>query len=189
MMRDAAVRALVGSMCLWASAAAAFSSGAPVCEFTTQQMTTSMGATTLTSPGGWSLSTSGLSYGPNQTVTLTLSNTNASQSFKGLLLWAKSASGAFVGSFAAPTGYTTMSGCAPATLTHTSNASKAQRTFTWTAPGPGAGAVTFRAFVVVSSRTTWVELTPLTLAEGSSGTGGGSSGTGGGSSGTGGGSS
>jgi hypothetical protein len=164
----------------WAEAR---SSGSPVCEITTQDMTTFMGATSLTSPGGWTLSAAGASYTPGQPLTLALSNTNAQATFKGLLLWAKGASGTFVGSFMMPSGFSSMAGCSMATLTHTSSASKNQQGFTWTAPGAGAGAVTFRAFVVVSSRNAWVELAPVTLTEGSTGTGGGASGTGGGAAG------
>ncbi len=178
-------RAVLVAVVCGALGAQARSGGSPVCEITNAGMTANMGPASLVSPDGWSLTTTGTSYLPGQPVTLSLSKAGSAATFRGLLLWSKSASGSFVGSFAMPSGFSSMAGCSMATLTHTTAAAKPQQSFTWTAPGAGAGAVTFRAFVVVSSRLAWVELAPLTLTEGSTGTGGGAAG---GASGVGGGS-
>lgn len=135
------------TMLLFCASSHARSSGSPVCSITPTEMNnSSMQPATITSPNGWSLSVLG-NYTSGSAILVELTNASASKQFRGLLLWATSASGALVGSWSIPSGYIMPGGCTPASLTHSSRTAKSQGVFSFTPPAPGGGSLTFRAVV------------------------------------------
>lgn len=150
-------------LCVCATQISALSTGAPVCTIQRNNSVINGGiqmknnnASRLASPNNWTvvLNQTSLSLGGSLQVTV-VKNVNASQLYRGILVWASDQNNNIIGNFTAAnaTGFKVPSACnsqAGASITHISKVGKEQSNkYYFTAPSNStATSITFNAFLV-----------------------------------------
>lgn len=166
MSRFARATTLLAASCaaMMSTTASAFSTGSPVCSVSTAAMAGNEGSSVLTSPAGWSFVLPS-TYVPGVPLTVTVQNTNATKTFRGILMWVQASDSSFQGAWTYPAAFQLPTSCTQASITHVSNALKSQpQTFTYTPPPGESRALTIRAVVTESGgRTSWAFLSETIL--------------------------
>eukprot|EP01006_Ploeotia_vitrea_P042868 TRINITY_DN66667_c4_g1_i1.p1 TRINITY_DN66667_c4_g1~~TRINITY_DN66667_c4_g1_i1.p1 ORF type:complete len:909 (-),score=474.29 TRINITY_DN66667_c4_g1_i1:1259-3985(-) len=163
---------LLALLLLVAHQAAAYSTGAGTCNAVASSVDNMVASgcanpDTATCRGGFWVSFDKTSWRAGETVQVTLNHNTGGTTFKGILIYATDSGGNRVGQWTVPTGFQHKScgGESGSTLTHSSSAAKALRSFTWTPPAKGKGDVTFNTVVVKSSKPDWFILEDKVLKE------------------------
>lgn len=160
-----AILFVAACVAVMSASVSAFSTGSPVCSANTSVMAGNEGSSVLTSPAGWSFALSGSTYVPGVPFTVTVQNTNAAKTFRGILMWVQASDSSFQGAWTYPPAFQLPTSCTQASITHVSNALKSQpQTFTYTPPPGESRALTIRAVVTeAGGRTSWAFLSETIL--------------------------